>query len=92
MPRLIGKVFYHHITLSAQCTYRLADLSSHPHQACTPLQEGSLEDIRNICAACTASPLLLQLCSRTLQHGLLTPSELASGLQSTSDDSRQLNW
>ncbi|CAL5227758.1 g10777 [Coccomyxa viridis] len=47
----------------------------------------SMEVLHGICAACTDSPLLLQLCSRALQHGLLSPAELLSCLTNSSDDS-----
>lgn len=46
-----------------------------------------MEVLHGICAACTASPLLLQLCSRALQHGLLSPAELLTCLTNASDDS-----
>ena len=46
-----------------------------------------MEVLRSISAVCTACPLLLQLCSRALQHGLLSPAELLSCLTSPSHDS-----
>ena len=49
------------------------------------LQESSMETLQSIASACTACPLLLQLCSRVLQHSLQTPSEILSCLQSSPD-------
>ncbi len=45
-----------------------------------------MEVLHSICAACTASPLVLQLCSRALQHGLLSPTELLACLSDPSGD------
>ena len=50
------------------------------------VQDCAMEVLHGICAACAASPLLLQLCSRALQHSLLRPAELLSCLNSPSDD------
>lgn len=50
------------------------------------LQESSMETLRSIASACTACPLLLQLCSRVLQQGLQTPTEVLVCLQSPPDE------
>lgn len=44
-----------------------------------------MDTLRSITSACTACPLLLQLCSRVLQHSLQTPGEVLSCLQSSPD-------
>ena len=50
------------------------------------LQESSMDTLRSITNACTACPLLLQLCSRVLQYSLQTPIVVLSCLQSSPDE------
>ena len=53
---------------------------------CSNAQESSMDTLRSIAHICTVCPLLLQLCSRALQHGLHCPSELLLCLSAMVDD------
>lgn len=50
------------------------------------VQDSNMDSLRSIAHICTVCPLLLQLCSRVLQHGLHCPSELLLCLSAMVDD------